>query len=146
MGALHTTLIQTSHAIESQPHHKPASRLFSKGVIPGLSWLFVFTPFSLLAIAFLGAQGSFASLCSNKAKRKNLNCTTWTARQGVYLPFVSNHLPSCMGSGSATGGLSAPKTTRKNSETARKRRRADCSEMAQLSQQRVLLTLRALGS
>lgn len=86
------------------------------------------------------------SFCSNKVKWKNLSATTWTARQGVYLPFVSNHLPSCMGSGSATGGLSGTKTTRKYSETARKRRRADCSEMAWLSQQQVLLMLRALGS
>lgn len=46
----------------------------------------------------------------------------------------------------ATGGLSAQRKHYKKAETARKQRKADCSEMALLSQWQVLLTVRAPGS
>lgn len=46
----------------------------------------------------------------------------------------------------ATGGFSAPKTPRKTLKLPGSRGGADCSETAQLSQRRVLVTLRAPGS
>lgn len=137
--------LPSSRAVDTQPHHKPASKPFSKTVIPGFSSSFVFFPFSLLAAVFLRAQQSLTSPCSAKTKRQSCKATAWPAKQGIF-HICGHSLATChlvyltRGADQATRGPSALKPDKM---LKLPRRRVDGSERAQ---QQLSPVLRAPGS
>lgn len=135
--------LPTSRAVDTQPHHKPASKPFSKTVIPGFSSSFVSFPFSLLAAVFLRAQRSLTSPCSAKTKRQSCKATAWPAKQGIF-HICGQSLATCrlvyltQGADQATRGPSALKPAKR---LKLPRKRADGSERAQQQLSRLLRLL-----